>query len=96
MRGRYHNCGRGCAIFSSLYPPNTPVGDRSRYCIAAPQAPCQGLSETHGVPSARSYHPGGANFVLADGSVRFITNTVNAAAYPSLGRRAGGEVVGNF
>jgi prepilin-type N-terminal cleavage/methylation domain-containing protein/prepilin-type processing-associated H-X9-DG protein len=41
----------------------------------------------------KSYHPGGANFALADGSVRFIKQTINARTYNSLGSRAGGEVV---
>jgi prepilin-type N-terminal cleavage/methylation domain-containing protein/prepilin-type processing-associated H-X9-DG protein len=96
IRGRYYNHWQGNTLFSTLYPPNTPVGDRSNYCIAAPLAPCQGLSASNVVQSARSHHPGGVNFLLADGSVRFLTNTVNAAAYTSLGTRAGGEVVGNY
>jgi prepilin-type N-terminal cleavage/methylation domain-containing protein/prepilin-type processing-associated H-X9-DG protein len=39
-----------------------------------------------------SSHPGGANFALADGSVRFITYQ-GAPLMPSLASRAGGEVV---
>jgi prepilin-type processing-associated H-X9-DG protein len=34
-----------------------------------------------------SYHPGGAQFVLADGSVRFIPTTVNLLVYRFLGDR---------
>ena len=41
----------------------------------------------------RSRHPGGANFALADGSVRFVKNTIGLPAYRSLGTRAGGELV---
>jgi prepilin-type N-terminal cleavage/methylation domain-containing protein/prepilin-type processing-associated H-X9-DG protein len=41
----------------------------------------------------RSNHPGGANFAMADGSVRFIKQTVNQATYMALGTRAGGEVI---
>ena len=42
-----------------------------------------------------SRHTGGANFVLADGSVRFIPNSVNStpALLSKLGTRARGEVV---
>ncbi|HEY1187422.1 MAG TPA: DUF1559 domain-containing protein [Gemmata sp.] len=42
-----------------------------------------------------SQHTGGANFALADGSVRFISNSVNSssALLSKLGTRAGGEVV---
>jgi prepilin-type processing-associated H-X9-DG protein len=38
-------------------------------------------------------HPGGANFAFADGSVRFIKNSIDLNAYRGLGTRSGGEVV---
>jgi prepilin-type N-terminal cleavage/methylation domain-containing protein/prepilin-type processing-associated H-X9-DG protein len=41
----------------------------------------------------KSLHPGGANFLLADGSARFIKASVNPQAYNSLGSRNGGEVI---
>ncbi len=41
----------------------------------------------------RSLHPGGANFLLGDGSVRFIKQTVNLVTYRGLGSRAGSEVI---
>ncbi|WP_435005747.1 DUF1559 domain-containing protein [Tundrisphaera lichenicola] len=47
----------------------------------------------HGVVSARSQHPGGVNITLADGSVKFIKDTVNIVTWRSLGSRAGGEVI---
>jgi prepilin-type processing-associated H-X9-DG protein len=40
-----------------------------------------------------SYHPGGANFLFADGSVHFIKNTVNLAVYQAISTRSLGEVV---
>jgi prepilin-type N-terminal cleavage/methylation domain-containing protein/prepilin-type processing-associated H-X9-DG protein len=40
----------------------------------------------------KSYHPGGANFGLADGSIRFVKQTINARVYNALASRAGGEV----
>jgi prepilin-type processing-associated H-X9-DG protein len=40
-----------------------------------------------------SYHPGGANFVLADASVRFFSQNTNSAVMHDLGRRADGNSV---
>jgi prepilin-type N-terminal cleavage/methylation domain-containing protein/prepilin-type processing-associated H-X9-DG protein len=97
LRGRYYNSWQGNVLFSTLYPPNTPVGDRSNYCVNTnPRAPCQGLTATNTVQSARSAHPGGANFLLVDGSVRFVADAVNLATYQALGTRAGGEPAGDY
>jgi prepilin-type N-terminal cleavage/methylation domain-containing protein/prepilin-type processing-associated H-X9-DG protein len=41
-----------------------------------------------------SLHPGGCNFAMGDGSVRFIKETVNPTVFSSMATRAGGEVVG--
>ena len=43
---------------------------------------------------AGSTHPGGANVVLLDGSVRFVRDGIDLAVWNALGTRAGGEVVG--
>ena len=40
-----------------------------------------------------SYHPGGADVGLGDGSVRFLKQTVNPKTYNALGSRSGGEVI---
>jgi len=45
------------------------------------------------IASYGSQHPGGANFLMGDGSVRFIKQTISQATYSALGTRAGGEVV---
>lgn len=40
-----------------------------------------------------SHHPGGANFALADGAVRFLPDTINLDTYYALASRNGSEVV---
>jgi prepilin-type N-terminal cleavage/methylation domain-containing protein/prepilin-type processing-associated H-X9-DG protein len=40
-----------------------------------------------------SWHPGGANFALGDGSVRFLRDSTDRRVLSNLATRAGGEVV---
>jgi hypothetical protein len=44
----------------------------------------------------RSDHVGGVQFVLCDGSVRFINQNIDQSVLSALGTRAGGDVVGDF
>jgi prepilin-type N-terminal cleavage/methylation domain-containing protein/prepilin-type processing-associated H-X9-DG protein len=43
--------------------------------------------------TASSRHSGGVNLLLADGSIRFIKNSVNIATWSALGSKNGGEVI---
>ena len=43
-----------------------------------------------------SMHTGGANFVFGDGSVQFLTTTINPSTYQSMATIAGGEVVSGW
>ena len=43
--------------------------------------------------SFRSMHPGGGNFAMCDGSVKFIKSTINMATYQGLSTRAQGEII---
>lgn len=44
----------------------------------------------------RSDHAGGGHFSMADGSVRFISSSINANTLDALATRDGGETVGEF
>lgn len=46
--------------------------------------------------SFRSVHTGGCNFVLCDGSVRFIRDSIPLTTYHAIGSRAGGEPIGDY
>ena len=43
--------------------------------------------------AATSNHPGGVNTCMADGSVRFIKDTIAERTWWALGTKAGGEVL---
>jgi prepilin-type N-terminal cleavage/methylation domain-containing protein/prepilin-type processing-associated H-X9-DG protein len=46
--------------------------------------------------SFRSRHSGGANFALADASVRFVSQSINLQTYRDAATYAGGEVLADF
>ena len=89
VRGRYYNSREGSCLFSTLYPPNTPIGDVRPWCDDLPGfAPC-GPGGAY-IQSARSYHPGGVSAAMADGSVHFISNYIDSETFHRLGNRRDG------
>jgi prepilin-type N-terminal cleavage/methylation domain-containing protein/prepilin-type processing-associated H-X9-DG protein len=69
----------------NFYTHTVPPNYTGRDCLAT--------SFDRGHLAARSYHPGGVNVALADGSVRFIRDTISLATWKKLGTRSGGEVI---
>ena len=93
IRGRVWNSIHAGSTFTTLYPPNSTVGDNAMgYCNPLPAAPCGSQSVDGAFVLARSKHSGGVNVCLGDGSVRFVRNSVNPAAWLAMGSRNGGEV----
>jgi prepilin-type processing-associated H-X9-DG protein len=77
------------ACFGSAVFPSDWWNPKSKYYNATAAAACTKLGQW----AFRSQHPGGANFAMADGSVKFVKNTVNYPTYMALGSRAGNEVI---
>jgi len=81
---------------TTAWPPNkaTPGASGGK---TYPDVDINSSREKLGKPSfaavtARSYHPGGVNALLGDGSVRFVKGTINGWTWRALGSVAGGEV----
>jgi prepilin-type N-terminal cleavage/methylation domain-containing protein/prepilin-type processing-associated H-X9-DG protein len=87
--GKVHETG-----FTTTFPPNTVVS-YSGADVDFVSATESNTGDTYAAVTSRSYHPGGVNVVLMDGSVRFVRNSVSVTTWRALGTRAGGEVVGN-
>ncbi len=68
--------------FFTLLGPNSRIPDCGEI----------GVDNGIGVFAARSYHPGGVNAALADGSVRWFTSGIAPMTWRGLGTRAGGEI----
>ena len=49
---------------------------------------------TFAAHTARSYHPGGVNTLMGDGSVRFIKDSIQGNTWRALGTVQGGEITG--
>jgi prepilin-type N-terminal cleavage/methylation domain-containing protein/prepilin-type processing-associated H-X9-DG protein len=86
--GKVHETG-----FTTTFPPNTVVA-YSGYDVDFVSATEANLGDTYAAVTSRSYHLGGVNVVLMDGSVRFVNNSISLPTWRALGSRAGGEVIG--
>jgi prepilin-type N-terminal cleavage/methylation domain-containing protein/prepilin-type processing-associated H-X9-DG protein len=72
------------------YSHTTTPNRRSCWYSDVDGRPYSGMAS---VVAASSRHPGGANTAFADGSVKFIKNSVNPGTWAALGTRNSGEVV---
>jgi prepilin-type N-terminal cleavage/methylation domain-containing protein/prepilin-type processing-associated H-X9-DG protein len=94
VRGRVWNSIHSGTEFSTIYPPNSTIGDNVMgYCQPIQGVPCATQSIDNSYALARSQHPGGVNAAMADGSVRFVPNTITPSVWLGMGTRAGGEVI---
>ena len=90
---------------TTAWSPNTKVWgeiDSTAILPSASDSPPDldliGIKESDGGPTyaavtSRSYHPGGVNALLGDGSVRFVNESVAGTVWRSLGSVAGGEII---
>jgi prepilin-type processing-associated H-X9-DG protein len=71
--------------FNTLAPPNWKHHDFTNYGCW--------IMVGDGVKTARSHHPGGVNVALGDGSIRFVTETIDGVTWQRLGARNDGQPV---
>ena len=91
VEGRVHQDG-----FTATFPPNTPVlystgGTIYDIDYTSAEEGDNFTDITYAAITAHSYHPGVVNSLLADGSVRSVSNSIELSVWRGLATRSGGE-----
>jgi prepilin-type N-terminal cleavage/methylation domain-containing protein/prepilin-type processing-associated H-X9-DG protein len=108
--GDNHMGNMGGSLFSTYWTPNSGVPDYiagpcplQQGDLAYPKLTCTSYdasnspqNSTLAYASARSKHNAGVNVALADGSVRFVRNTVSLFIWRGVGTRSGNEPLTEF
>jgi len=81
----------GSSLFNAIVPPSSS-DYRATWCKFTSQASSSNASDGQ-YQNANSLHPGGANFLFGDGSVKFVKSSIARRTYWALGTKAGGEVI---
>jgi prepilin-type N-terminal cleavage/methylation domain-containing protein/prepilin-type processing-associated H-X9-DG protein len=77
----------GNSLGNTLLPPN------SKYPNCSSAGYDGSIGDAPGIYGLSSFHPGGANVVFVDGSVRFLKDSTDMKTVWALGSRAGNEVI---
>jgi prepilin-type N-terminal cleavage/methylation domain-containing protein/prepilin-type processing-associated H-X9-DG protein len=78
---------------TTAWPPNKVILDKANNDVDLSSTPFFSGGPTYAAINARSYHPGGVNSLLGDGSVRFVKSSINGNTWRAFGTVSGGEVV---
>jgi prepilin-type N-terminal cleavage/methylation domain-containing protein/prepilin-type processing-associated H-X9-DG protein len=76
---------RGTVLWTAFYNHTVRPNDSTFYN-------CVDGSFLAGHIAARSYHSGGVNVLLADGSARFVANSITLQTWMAIGTRGGNDV----
>ena len=85
--GSWSHFNGGYAHQSTIVPINTRTLD---------QTTCLQRNNWNNSWGFKSNHTNGANFVFADGSVKFISQSIDMTAYQLLGGRNDGQPIPNY
>jgi len=80
--------GNDYVWYNHVAPPN----DRGADCVAGDMNTQEPRYCEHCSMATRSFHPGGVNCLMMDGSVRFVRDGISPTVWRALGTRSGNDV----
>jgi prepilin-type N-terminal cleavage/methylation domain-containing protein len=81
-----------CGSYNHFLLPNSTIPD----CVTNDTNPGPAQFTAVAFRAARSRHGAGINLLLGDGSVRFVTDDIQATVWTSVATRAGAETITDF
>ncbi|MAT69426.1 MAG: hypothetical protein CMJ58_07855 [Planctomycetaceae bacterium] len=93
IRGYWAGFDTGLAHAGTIPSINWPVDPSQASCNQGAGAPFY-RHNYHVTMGFESYHPGGANFLMVDTSVQFISEDIDFSTFQLLGTRDDGRVIG--
>ena len=89
-----HEQNSWAAVNSHWITTTAPINYNT--CPGAPGQPCNAVNNWMTSMGYKSRHSGGAQLLLGDGGVRFVSENIDYMTYQRLGDRHDGQVVGDF
>jgi prepilin-type N-terminal cleavage/methylation domain-containing protein len=94
--GRVHQTGVTATFTPNTTVPHSASGQVFDIDFNSSREGKTITNPTYAVVTSRSYHSGGVQVTLVDGSSRFVSETIDLSIWRALATRAGGDVVSDF
>jgi prepilin-type N-terminal cleavage/methylation domain-containing protein/prepilin-type processing-associated H-X9-DG protein len=84
----------GTQVISTIIPINYPISEQDRsWCGAGTVGPAYSMTNNNVAWGFKSRHVHGANFAFVDGSIHFLSESIDHRTYQLLGCRNDGQAV---
>jgi prepilin-type processing-associated H-X9-DG protein len=87
----------GSQLATTIIPINYPVSETdTSWCGESSAGPAHSMFNNNIAWGFRSRHTGGANFTFVDGSVHFLSQSIDQKTFQLLGCKSDGQVIGAY